>query len=125
MSIQREFQRQQQQIQSAQESAERKGGDAEGGGEGSDRGEAGTTEQLLAEYREKRGLSLMEAHVAKSKKTKTEHFSSAAGGRRAFDRETDVLSHGKMDEHKMAKLVQHARELDDRFDKAAVQKSFL
>lgn len=122
MSIQREFQRQQQLMQSAQEFAERKATAGAGGALLQD--DEATTEQLLADYRAKRGVSLMEEHLAKSKKAKTEHTGNG-GGRRAFDRETDLLSHGKMDEHKVAKLVQNARELDDRFDKAAVQKSFL
>jgi hypothetical protein len=133
MSIQREFQRQQQQLQAQQESAEHKvyAGPSTGpSGTSSSRGGAEdaepTTEELLQEYREKRGLSLMEQHLLANKKSKTAHEDPAEkNSRKAFDRERDLLSHSRMDEHKVAKLVQNAKELDDRFDKAAVQKSFL
>jgi hypothetical protein len=133
MSIQREFQRQQQAMQAQQESAEHKVYAGPSIGPSSARGASAgewdaepTTEELLQEYREKRGLSLMEQHLLANKKSKTSHEDSAdKNARKAFDRERDLLSHSRMDEHKVAKLVQNAKELDDRFDKAAVQKSFL
>lgn len=128
MSIQREFQRQQQKLQAQQEGAERRkhgleDDDGGGGGGGKEAAPEQTTEDLMQEYRKKRGVSLMEQHLAK--KSKASHLQEGKGQRRAFDRERDLLSHGRMDEGKVAKLVQNARELDDRFDKAAVQKSFL
>lgn len=125
MSIQREFQRQQQKLLAQQEGAERRkhGLNDDGSGGGKEAASEQTTEDLMQEYREKRGVSLMEQHLAK--KSKTSHLQEGKGQRRAFDRERDLLSHGRMDESKVAKLVQNARELDDRFDKAAVQKSFL
>lgn len=129
MSIQREFQRQQQQLQLQQESAERKGptaADATGGGGNS--ANLRPVEDVMQDYRELRGGSLMEQHLAKKARTSEAEPAFGKDGkpiRRAFDREKDMLSHSKMDEQKVAKLVQNAKELDDRFDKACVQKSFL
>jgi hypothetical protein len=134
MSIQREFQRQQQQLQEQQARSEgplapgSSAGAAAGVGRGDKRsggkaGEAGTTEELLQEYRERRGVSLMDQHLAK--KAKVAPIELGNGERKAFDRERDLLSHGRMDSQKVASLVKGAKELDDRFDKAAVQKSFL
>jgi hypothetical protein len=47
------------------------------------------------------------------------------GGRRAFDRELDVLSRKEMGNKQVSDLVEHAKELDSRFDKGSVQRSFL
>jgi hypothetical protein len=133
MSIQREFQRQQQQLQEQQARSEgplAPGSSASGvvgrgdkSGGSNNVGEAGTTEELLQEYRERRGVSLMDQHLAK--KAKIAPTELGTGERKAFDRERDLLSHGRMDSQKVASLVKGAKELDDRFDKAAVQKSFL
>ena len=118
MSIQREFQRQQQALQAAQSQAQH------GGKEG-----FVSTDAVMQDYREKRGESLMEAHLAKKARTTSSEVTTAVGSgkqqRRAFDREIDMASHSKMNEDKVAKLVQNAKELDDRFDKGSVQKSFL
>lgn len=139
MSIQREFQRQQQQLQLQQESAEqRKSTSCDFTGTGGAAAAGGGTavrpvEEVMQDYRELRGGSLMEQHLA-NKKARTGEKDGAESAmlgkdgkplRRAFDREKDMLSHSKMDEQKVAKLVQNAKELDDRFDKACVQKSFL
>jgi hypothetical protein len=133
MSIQREFQRQQQQLQEQQARSEgplAPGSSASGSvgrgdksGGNSNVGEAGTTVELLQEYRERRGVSLMDQHLAKKAKIAPTELGN--GERKAFDRERDLLSHGRMDSQKVASLVKGAKELDDRFDKAAVQKSFL
>lgn len=119
MSIQREFQRQQQALQAAQSQAQH------GGKEGFISADA-----VMQDYQEKRGESLMEAHLAKKARTTSSEPSTGVGGngkqqRRAFDREIDMASHSKMNEEKVSKLVQNAKELDDRFDKGSVQKSFL
>jgi hypothetical protein len=37
----------------------------------------------------------------------------------------DVLSHKGMGKNQVEALVQHAKELDTRFDKGSVQRSFL
>lgn len=120
MSIQREFQRQQQALQAQQSRGERGEGAGDAGGEGAQAGGA----DLLQELNERRGMSLMEEHLAKRAKT-TGGAGSNKGERRAFDRERDLLSHGRMNEDRVATLVKGAKELEDRFDKAAVQKSFL
>lgn len=121
MSIQREFQRQQQALQAAQSQAQH------GGKEGKEG--FVSTDAVMQDYREKRGESLMEAHLAKKARTTSSEVTTAVGSgkqqRRAFDREIDMASHSKMNEDKVAKLVQNAKELDDRFDKGSVQKSFL
>jgi len=118
MSIQREFQRQQQALQAAQSQAQH------GGKEGFI-----STDAVMQDYREKRGESLMEAHLAKKARTTSSEVTTGVGSgkqqRRAFDREIDMASHSKMNEDKVSKLVQNAKELDDRFDKGSVQKSFL
>ena len=36
-----------------------------------------------------------------------------------------MLSHRKMDKHQVNQLIQNAKQLDTRFSKTAVQKSFL
>ena len=133
MSIQKEFQRQQQALQAQQ--AESKGGSSSSVNNNNNSGGGGdsmSTDAVMQSYREKRGGTLMEQHLAKHAKTTAEkeerEGASQVGGkpaRRAFDRERDLLSHSKMDQHKVAKLVENARELDSRFDKACVQKSFL
>ena len=117
MSIQREFQRQQQALQNAQAAAQQ--------GEG-----FVSTDTVMQDYREKRGESLMEQHLAKKARTgSTEHTTAVGAGgkqqRRAFDHERDMGSQSKLNEDKVSKLVQNAKELDDRFDKGSVQKSFL
>ena len=127
MSIQREFQRQQQALQAAQ--AEAQQGNA-ASGTGSRAGGVISTDAVMKDYQEKRGESLMEQHLAKKARTTAQdaHLNVDANGkpiRRAFDRERDLLSHSKMNEDKVSKLVQNAKELDDRFDKGSIQKSFL
>jgi hypothetical protein len=76
----------------------------------------------------KRGPSLMEQHHA-SKKSKHDHKSSSSAitalERLPFDRERDVLSHKKMTNMQVDKLVENARQLDSRFSKGFVQKSSL
>ena len=48
-----------------------------------------------------------------------------AGERRAFDREVDILGRRAIGEHQVQELVQRSKELDSRFDKGSVQRSFL
>jgi hypothetical protein len=146
MSIQREFQRQQQGLQEQQQLAEKRGNSSGLGGSGSGSGSGGggvgasetggedgnkqfvSTEAVLQGYAEMRGGSLMQQHLQKQSAKKQAQAAAAQGqppGRRAFDRERDLLANSKMDEHKVAKLVENAKELDSRFDKAYVQKNFL
>ncbi len=129
MSIQREFQRQQQALQAAQAEAQQQGSTA-AAAVGSRAGGVISTDAVMKDYQEKRGESLMEQHLAKKARTTAQdaHLNVDANGkpiRRAFDRERDLLSHSKMNEDKVSKLVQNAKELDDRFDKGSIQKSFL
>ena len=127
MTIQREFQRQQQQLQEKQDASASAAGS--GGAHGQGQAKSMSAEAVMENYREKRGGSLMEQHLAKTARLSAEKSSddptAGAGQRRGFDRERDLLSHSRMDQHKVAKLVENARELDSRFDKACVQKSFL
>ena len=130
MSIQREFQRQQQLLQLQQESAENKTGANKGTAAAAEAnsGALRPVEDVMQDYKELRGGSLMEQHLAKKARTTEAEPAFGPDGRpirRAFDREKDLLSHSKMDEQKVAKLVQNAKELDERFDKACVQKTFL
>jgi hypothetical protein len=139
MSIQREFQRQQQGLQEQQQLAEKRGNSSGLGGGGGGVGALETggedgnkqfvsTEAVLQGYAEMRGGSLMQQHLQKQSAKKQAQAAAAQGqppGRRAFDRERDLLANSKMDEHKVAKLVENAKELDSRFDKAYVQKNFL
>ena len=105
--------------------------------------EKAKSEALLAEYREKRGPSLMEAHLDKLGKKPKIHDTRM----KAFDHEKVVALHNicsfdysvigifyssqemggnrKMNRKDVEGMVQQSKELDTRFDKASVQKSFL
>ena len=142
MSIQREFQRQQQEVQLRQEETTNTGSTTAGSSSDAGNGLVSNTE-IMNNYNEKRkNLSLMDEHLAKRAKSNpnnTTTSSSASNSnsiyqgrdangqliRRAFDREKDLLSSNRMDTDKIQKLVQNAKELDEKFDKAFVQKSFL
>lgn len=67
--------------------------------------------------------SLMEEHLAK--KQKTEHGNEKSGVRRPFDREKDVVASKKLNAQEIQYLVQNAKELNTKFDKAVVQRTFL
>ena len=143
MSIQREFQRQQQEVQLRQEETTTTTGSTTAGtSSGDGKGLVSNTE-IMNNYNEKRkNLSLMDEHLAKRAKSNPNNTTTSsstsnsnsiyqgrdANGqliRRAFDREKDLLSSNRMDTDKIQKLVQNAKELDEKFDKAFVQKSFL
>jgi hypothetical protein len=99
------------------------------------------TEELLRQHREKRGLSLIEVHRDNSSK-KPKNLDS---GLQFFDRERvclfvlsvslmsdssspppqDLLSHRRMDRSQVDHLVENSKQLDSRFSKTAVQRSFL
>mmetsp|Transcript_3884 Transcript_3884/g.6078 ORF Transcript_3884/g.6078 Transcript_3884/m.6078 type:complete len:473 (+) Transcript_3884:50-1468(+) len=81
------------------------------------------TEATLQLYREKRGPSLVELHRQETAK-KPKH-GNPISEMQFFDRERDLLSHRKMDKNQAQKLVDQAKELDSRFNKSIVQKSFL
>lgn len=68
--------------------------------------------------------SLLEEHLAK--KQKTEHVGNDKPNvRRPFDREKDVLSTKKIGVQEIKYLVENAKELNTKFDKAVVQRTFL
>ena len=86
--------------------------------------EAIRTKEVLEAYRELRGASLMDRHVEEAARKKTTSRPVPVE-RRAFDRELDVVGRRSMGQHQVEQLVQHAKELDSRFDKGSVQRSFL
>jgi len=86
--------------------------------------EAIRTKEVLEAYRELRGASLMERHVEAAAQKQSQGRQPPAE-RRAFDRELDVVGRRAMGQHQVAQLVEHAKELDSRFDKGSVQRSFL
>lgn len=83
--------------------------------------DANTTLQDDTVVEEHRGQSLMEEHLAKKARKDDE----TKGLRRPFDREKDVLSHKRLGMNELQQLVENAKELSGRFNKADVQKSFL
>ena len=85
--------------------------------------EAQRTKAVLEEYRERRGASLMDRHAADRAVARKGELKS--GERRAFDRDVDVLGRRTVGQQQVEQLVEHARELDSRFDKGSVQRSFL
>jgi hypothetical protein len=64
----------------------------------------------------------MEEHLAKKARTEPRNEKKE---RRAFDREKDVLQHKKLGANEVHKLVENAKELNSRFDKAVTQRSFV
>lgn len=74
---------------------------------------------------DQRGISLMDEHLSKKRPSTDNIGSDGKKVRVAFDRERDLLSHNRMDAHKVSQLVEKARELNSRFDKSGIQKSFL
>jgi hypothetical protein len=68
--------------------------------------------------------SLMEEHL--SKKAKKEHTSKDnSGARKPFEREKDLLAGKKLNEKEVKFLVENAKDLNSKFDKAVVQRTFL
>ena len=89
--------------------------------------EAQRTKAVMEEYRERRGASLMDRHAADraAATTRKSGGGERGGERRAFDREVDVLGRRTVGQQQVQQLVEHAKELDSRFDKGSVQRSFL
>ena len=73
--------------------------------------------------------TLMEEHL--SKRAKTSHSDSLPRHhqhrqeRRPFDREKDIVAGKKLNLQEVQHLVQNAKELNSRFDKSEVQRTFL
>ena len=90
--------------------------------------ESRRTKAVMEEYRERRGASLMERHAA-DRADEAARKGGGGGGvrgeRRAFDRDVDVLGRRTVGQQQVQQLVEHAKELDSRFDKGSVQRSFL
>lgn len=71
--------------------------------------------------------SLFDEHLAKRVKLDESNKKASQGKheRKAFDREADVLSHKKLNIAEVQKLVSNSKELNSKFDKAIVQRSFI
>lgn len=67
--------------------------------------------------------TLMEEHL--SKRAKVESSSHSYEGRRPFDREKDVIATKKLNLQEIQHLVENAKELNSKFDKPLVQRTFL
>jgi hypothetical protein len=89
--------------------------------------EHAAAQALMEEYRLARGPSLMEAHLEKVKagrhKPKRTHGLEKQD-RRSFSRDDDVLPRAKLTARDANEMVKDAKQLDSRFSKGTVQKSF-
>jgi len=87
--------------------------------------EHAAAQALMEEYRLARGPSLMETHlenVKAGKKPKSRGLERSE--RKSFSREEDVLPRAKLTARDANEMVNDAKQLDSRFSKGTVQKSF-
>jgi hypothetical protein len=79
---------------------------------------------IVEEDLEPQRPSLMEEHL--SKKAKKDHSTKdTSGARKPFEREKDLLAGKKLNEKEVKFLVENAKDLNSKFDKAVVQRTFL